>query len=65
MRLLQRLERNLTEFTSIFAATLREIFEENSYARFLERNGLVVSRDSYAQYLSETAQARERRHRCC
>jgi hypothetical protein len=45
--------------------TLREIFEENAYERFLRNHGLVNSREAYAHYLRETSATRERRPRCC
>ena len=44
---------------------LREIFDENAYARFLRNHGLVNSREAYAHYLRETNVTRERRPRCC
>ena len=46
-------------------ATLREIFDENAYARFLAREGVPSSRAAYAAFLRERAAAMERRPRCC
>lgn len=46
-------------------AALREIFDENGYARFLAQHGMTNSRESYALYLRETNLTRERRPRCC
>ena len=46
-------------------ATLREIFDENAYARFLARHALQPCRASYLQFLEENSRARERRPRCC
>ena len=46
-------------------AALREIFDENAYARFLDRNRLPSSRQAYAAFLRESAHQRERRARCC
>jgi hypothetical protein len=46
-------------------ATLREIFDEAAYARFLERNAASRSRESYAAFLRENGFRRERRARCC
>ena len=46
-------------------ATLREIFDENAYARFLKRHGVGRSRESYRAFLRENACRRERRARCC
>jgi hypothetical protein len=44
---------------------LREIFDENAYARFLQRRALEPSRVAYDEFLRENARARERRPRCC
>jgi hypothetical protein len=46
-------------------ATLSEIFDESAYTRFLHRQGLTASPDSYAQFLRESEGARARRARCC
>jgi len=46
-------------------AALREIFDESAYARFLERKGLVNSREAYADFLQEQFVARARRPKCC
>jgi hypothetical protein len=45
--------------------TLREIFDENAYQRFLKRRGLAHSRAAYAEFLEELRQRKERRVRCC
>lgn len=45
--------------------TLREIFDENAYARFLAREGIAPSRCAYAAFLRERESAMERRPRCC
>ncbi len=49
----------------LFVATLREIFDENAYARFLARHSLQPSRAAYDEFLRENSRARERRPRCC
>ena len=49
----------------LLLAALREIFDENAYARFLARHSLQPSRASYLQFLDENSRARERRPRCC
>jgi hypothetical protein len=49
----------------LLAETIREIFDENSYARFLARTGLMNSRAAYAEFLEQEARHRERRPRCC
>lgn len=50
---------------SILAATLREIFDENAYLRFLTRQRLTASPLSYSRFLEETNTQRARRPRCC
>ena len=50
---------------SILLATLREIFDESAYARFLERADLPASRHTYAEFLQENEHTRSRRPRCC
>jgi len=49
----------------LIMATLREIFDENAYARFLVRHSLQPSRAAYNEFLRENSRARERRPRCC
>ena len=52
-------------FFQTLLATLREIFDENAYARFLQRNAMQPSRVAYDAFLRENSAARERRPRCC
>jgi hypothetical protein len=49
----------------IFRATLREIFDEAAYARFLGRTGMRSSSESYAAFRYEFEEARARRPKCC
>ncbi len=49
----------------ILVATLREIFDEGAYARFLRRAGIVSSREAYAAFRREFEEARARRPKCC
>jgi hypothetical protein len=44
---------------------MREIFDENAYARYLVRTGASPSRASYAGFLEERRAAELRRVRCC
>jgi hypothetical protein len=55
----------VSQFGRLLLATLREIFEESAYERFLERRRCASSREAYAAFLHETQHARERRARCC
>ncbi len=50
---------------SVFAATLREIFDESAYQRFLKRSGIPSSSVAYAMFQRENNQAQARRPRCC
>ena len=59
------MRRRLREFLGIVSATLREIFDESAYARFLASKGLISSRAAYAEFLHETEHIRARRPRCC
>lgn len=55
----------IAEAAAILMATLREIFDESAYARFLQRNQSQSSPESYQNFLRETEIARARRPRCC
>jgi hypothetical protein len=50
---------------SLLVAALREIFDEAAYRRFLERNRMQRSRESYAKFVRENEAATARRPRCC
>lgn len=45
--------------------TLREIFDEAAYARFLERQGAASSVQAYATFRRECDEAKLRRPKCC
>jgi len=49
----------------LLITALREIFDENAYARFLAREGMSSSRIAYAAFLREREAAFQRRPRCC
>ena len=49
----------------ILLATLREIFDESAYSRYLARTASGPSRASYAAFLAEKRAAELRRVRCC
>ncbi len=55
----------LKKAASLLMSTLREIFDEAAYARFLERHELAPSRQSYREFLRESLPQQERRPRCC
>jgi len=52
-------------FRTILAA-LKEIFEESAYERFCSREKVEVSRESYASFVRESREARNKHIvRCC
>jgi hypothetical protein len=55
----------LREAVKVMLATLREIFDESAYRRFLERKQVVSSREAYAEFMQEYEVLRARRPRCC
>ena len=52
-------------FLRVVLATLKEIFDESAYERFCVREGVEVSRESYAHFLMENDAARGQKVRCC
>ena len=46
-------------------ATLREIFDEAAYERFLERARLASSPQAYSEFLRERERTQSPRPRCC
>lgn len=61
-------EQRLTGFRrtlSLLLATLREIFDESAYQRFLTRSKLNSSRASYALFLKEQEIRKARQPKCC
>ena len=55
----------LRSFFKVLIATLREIFDENAYQRFLIRTGNVASVESYRAFLQEREAGMARKPRCC
>lgn len=49
----------------ILRDTLREIFDEAAYARFLQRDGRISSSEAYAAFRREFDEAKLRRPKCC
>lgn len=56
---------SLIKAARVLKDVLREIFDENAYARYLARNGASATRESYAAFLREVEHARAQRPRCC
>jgi hypothetical protein len=57
--------RQLIAAARIFLAVVHEVFDEASYARFLQRTQTASSREAYAEFWRERAQSHGRRQRCC
>ena len=57
--------RQMMDAARIFLAVLREVFDESSYARFLQRAHIASSPEAYAEFWRERAQSHSRRQRCC
>jgi hypothetical protein len=62
---MKRVRRTVRDFMAIALATLREIFDEAAYARFLSRAGMVSSSEAYAAFRREFEEAKVRRPKCC
>jgi hypothetical protein len=54
---------SLRNFGALLLATLREIFDENAYQRFLDRESRVASAEAYSDFVQEKHSAPIRR--CC
>jgi hypothetical protein len=50
---------------SILLATLREIFDESAYHRFLLHHRLVPGRAAYASFLRDQESRKSRQPKCC
>jgi hypothetical protein len=57
--------RGLTALLKILRATLREIFDENAYDRFLARTHRARSKESYQAFMREREAGMAKRPRCC
>jgi len=57
--------RSLLYAARILLATLREIFDEAAYLRFLERANLPPSREAYSAFWREREGSHARRPKCC
>lgn len=52
-------------FLRVLLATLREIFDENAYQRFLVRSGNVACVQSYREFQREREAGMTNRPKCC
>ncbi len=55
----------INQAARILLATLREIFDEAAYSRFLGRAQMPSSPAAYAAFWRERESAQSRRPRCC
>jgi hypothetical protein len=54
-----------TGLIRLLLSTLREIFDESAYARFLARHSISSCPNAYAAFLREHGAAKARRPKCC
>ena len=62
---MRRLPARFKSVPAILAATLREVFDESAYERFLTQRQMVSSRAAYAAFCREYEDSKARRPRCC
>jgi hypothetical protein len=55
----------LVKVARIMLATLREIFDESAYERFLSRTQTTSSPVAYAVFRREFEESKARRPKCC
>lgn len=55
----------LKKLFELLRGTLREIFDENAYQRFLVRTGSAASVQSYRDFQRERETAMAQKPRCC
>jgi hypothetical protein len=58
-------DRYLRNAWGILLATLREVFDESAYERFLLRTKSLRSHESYRDFMSERERSAARNPRCC
>ena len=62
---MSRFAKAIQILVAILVATLREIFDEAAYARFLRRTQMPSSAAAYAAFWREQESSHARRPRCC
>jgi hypothetical protein len=55
----------VSKAAQILLATLREIFDEAAYDRFLRRTRMTSSANAYRAFCQELEEAKARRPKCC
>jgi len=61
----QRVANHARDICQLLLTTLREIFDENAYERFLRRRQISRSVESYRAFLLEREEGTARKPRCC
>ena len=62
---MNRVRKTICDIAATAVATLREIFDEAAYTRFLGRAGMASSSEAYAAFRREFEEAKVRRPKCC
>jgi len=62
---MKRRKKQILTVVRILLATLREVFDEAPYARFLQRTQTESSPQAYAAFWREREKVTSRRPRCC
>ena len=57
--------RRLRQMAATLIATLREIFDESAYTRFLSQHGMSSCPKAYAAFLREQERIKAHRPKCC
>jgi hypothetical protein len=57
--------KRISRAVQLVVATLREIFDEAAYDRFLGRAGMSSSVKAYAAFRQELEEEKTRRPKCC
>lgn len=57
--------RHFAKAARVLLETLREIFDEAAYERFLKRTQMGSSAKAYAAFRQEFEEAKTRRPKCC
>ena len=57
--------KSISNAVQIVLATLREIFDEAAYDRFLRRTCMTSSATAYRAFRQELEEAKARRPKCC
>jgi hypothetical protein len=55
----------LRQIAATLIATLREIFDESAYTRFLAQHGMSSCPNSYAAFLRDQERIKACRPKCC